>query len=158
IAALAEPDVDAEVDGKPSAQLDALLHQSDVDLGRPLLAHAAAIASGGALGEIATLEYNYILHAAAREVIRDGEAHDAAADDGDLGALGHGAATLERGRQPDLTGDVSAALVLVELVAGVHESSSSKRCASGARASNLIGVGASGGLEVKGRISEGGLL
>src|SRR5262249_6639208 len=71
IAALAEPHVDAEVDREAPAQIDRLLHEPDVDLGRPLLAYAAAVAAARALGEVAALDHDDVGEAAAREVIRD---------------------------------------------------------------------------------------
>src|SRR5690606_21508208 len=95
VAALAEPHVDADIDGEPPAQLDRLLHEPDVHLGRPLLAHAAAVASRRALGEVAALEHDDIVEAALCEVVRDREAHDPAADDRDLGSRWDGAARLE---------------------------------------------------------------
>ena len=56
VAALAEPDVDADLLREARAQLDRLLHEPHVLLGRPLHAHAAAVAPRGALREVAALE------------------------------------------------------------------------------------------------------
>ena len=83
VAALAEPDVDADLLREAAAQLDRLLHEPDVLLGRPLHAHAAAVAPRGALREVAALEHDDVVDAALGELIGDAEAHDAAADDGD---------------------------------------------------------------------------
>ena len=107
VAALAEPHVDAEIDGEAPAQLDRLLHQPDVELGGPLLAHAAAVAARGALGEVAALDDDHVLEAALGEVVRDRQADHAAADDHDLGGRGQGPGALERRREPNLAGDIA---------------------------------------------------
>jgi hypothetical protein len=71
VAALAEPDVDADVDGEALTQLDRLLHQPDVDLGRPLLADAAAVTPRRAFGEVAALDDDDVLEPHRREVVGD---------------------------------------------------------------------------------------
>src|SRR6202012_4136464 len=74
---------------EPGAEPDRLLHQAQVLLGRPLHAHAAAVAAGGALRQVAALEDDDVLEPALGQLVGDAEAHDAAADDGDVAlALG----------------------------------------------------------------------
>ena len=84
IAALAEPDVDADLLREARAQLDRLLHEAHVLLGRPLHAHAAAVAPRGALRQVAALEHDDVGDAALGQLVGDAEPHDAAADDGDV--------------------------------------------------------------------------
>ena len=61
---------------------------------RPLHADAAAVAPRGAGVQVAALEHDHVGDAAPRELVGEREAHDAAADDDDLGARG------ELGRGP----------------------------------------------------------
>ena len=110
VAALAEPHVDAEVDREPPAQLDRLLHQPDVDLGRPLLAHAAAVAARRALGEVAALDHDDV--GRGRGVARWYAIDSPITPPPTItisARSGSGPAPSSVGGQPDLAGDVGAA-------------------------------------------------
>ena len=56
VAALAEPDVDLHLAREVAAHADALLHEPDVRLARPLRAHAAAVAPARAAAEVAAID------------------------------------------------------------------------------------------------------
>src|SRR5437660_1073307 len=84
VAALAEPDVDAELLGEPPHEGDRLLRQLDQGRRPPRGTHAAAVATGGALAEVAALEDEDLLRAAGGQVPGEGEPHDPAADDRDV--------------------------------------------------------------------------
>ena len=89
IAALAEPDVDLELAREVLAHPDALLHQADVRLARPLRSDPAAVAPARTAAEVAFVDDDDVGHAEACEVIGDRQAHDACADDDDLGTVLH---------------------------------------------------------------------
>ena len=91
VAALAQPDVDAHLAGKVAADVDRLLHQADVELGGPLHAHAAAVASRGAARQVALLQHRDVAAAAPGQLVGDTQANDAAADDDGLALACQGA-------------------------------------------------------------------
>jgi hypothetical protein len=81
VAALAKPQVDAEVLREAAALVDALHHQAHVAGVAPLHAHAAAVAARRAAHEVAALDHRDRQLGGAREVVGEREAHDAGADD-----------------------------------------------------------------------------
>lgn len=97
VAALAKPDVDAELAGEIAANVDGFLHEADVELGGPLHADAAAVSARCAAGQVRLLQDVDIAAAPASEFIGQAKAHDAAADDDGFALRsqrsgGHGAA------------------------------------------------------------------
>jgi len=91
VAALAEPHVDLHLTREVATDADALLHEAHVRLGRPLCAHAAAVAPARAAAEIAAVDDGDLRHTKAREVVGDRKAHDPRADDDDVRFAPHGA-------------------------------------------------------------------
>ena len=84
ISTLAQPDVDAELLREMAHEIDRLFRQLDQQRRRPLRAHAAAIAPGRAFAEISALEDEDLPRTGAREVPRERQPHDPAADDDDV--------------------------------------------------------------------------
>src|SRR5262249_13803388 len=89
IAALAQPDVDAELLGESLADGERLLHELDVPSRRPLLADAAAVAPRRAAREISALDDHDVAHVAHGQVVRDRKTDHAPADDGDVAGRLH---------------------------------------------------------------------
>jgi hypothetical protein len=104
VPALAEPDVDLELARELLAETDALLHQPDVRFARPLRADPAAVAPARAAAEVTLVEHRHVRDAQAREVVGDRQAHDARADDDDLGVISHDAAWNRRSASAWSTG------------------------------------------------------
>src|SRR5205823_2528520 len=95
IAALAQPDIDAQLLREMTHEVDRFLGQLDQRRRGPLRADAAAVASGSALAEIAALEHQDALPALRGEVPCQRQTHDAAADDRHVGALRQPLARLQ---------------------------------------------------------------
>jgi hypothetical protein len=89
VAAPAHPDVHPHLFGEVGADLHRLLHEANVHLRRPLLAHAAAVAPRRPPGEIVAVDDHDPLAPPRRQVVGDGEAHDPRPHDRDLGVV-HG--------------------------------------------------------------------
>src|SRR5262249_2984948 len=130
VAALAEPDVDLELLREVLAERDRLLHEPDVELGRPLLSHAAAVSPRRAGGEIAPLEDDDVGEAEPRQVVGDGQPDDPWADDDEVGGRRERAGAVE----PRPVGGL------------VHQASSPV----GSFTNSRSGVGVSGGRAVNG--------
>src|SRR2546426_4502389 len=81
VAALAQPDVDAELLREAAHEVDRLLGQLDQRRRGPLRAHPAAVAARGPLAEVAALEHQDATGSETGQVPGQREPHDPAADD-----------------------------------------------------------------------------